>query len=520
MPFNNPIVAGTALVRTAIKSPDYVPGVSGWSINRDGTAEFQSATIRGDVSFSSITDGTLDGTGTFGAGGLQAVDVSGSKVVLNAAGLQAFDAAGNQTINLDASTGVGTFTGNLSVINLATQDTLASLDDTGALTAIDAFLSDDVFVEGLALTGTAASSPNIPRVPGSSSGGGGIIDSLPYGLVSYGPFLVGNGTVVAAGGTQGLVSQSFQAEAGRMYVIELTNLWVVASGTGGYHQLNMRWNTPTFNGDQSAVSPSVGAGGVAGFDLHSNSGSVAQHKCFSKFGPYICGPGGDIPFSGLVQLILDLGAFTSNITYQQPNSGRSYQAYCNVYDVGPVIGATSGFLANKGPGGSQSPTQNYSKTYVCSSSQTYDGSNNPVSFYGNEMNQGYYSSGGYGRRSAMAIFPNMTADLTGATITGMSVTIHNHHTYYNDGATVEIGLHGNTSLPATFNVGVWPVITASIAKGATRTFAIPSTYWAGFQSGTYRGINLHAPSDSLSYYSRYDGAGYAYPPKINVTYTK
>lgn len=47
MPFSNPILAGTALVRTAIKSPNYVPGSAGWSINRDGTAEFSSATLRG-----------------------------------------------------------------------------------------------------------------------------------------------------------------------------------------------------------------------------------------------------------------------------------------------------------------------------------------------------------------------------------------------------------------------------------------------------------------------------------------
>lgn len=42
MAFGNPIVAGTALVRPAIKSPNFVSGVSGWSINRDGTAEFGS----------------------------------------------------------------------------------------------------------------------------------------------------------------------------------------------------------------------------------------------------------------------------------------------------------------------------------------------------------------------------------------------------------------------------------------------------------------------------------------------
>lgn len=50
MQFGNPIVGGAgSLVRQSIHSPDYVPGVSGWSINKDGTAEFNSTTIRGDL---------------------------------------------------------------------------------------------------------------------------------------------------------------------------------------------------------------------------------------------------------------------------------------------------------------------------------------------------------------------------------------------------------------------------------------------------------------------------------------
>lgn len=49
MPFNNPIVAGTTLVRPAIRSPNYVTGISGWTINADGSAEFNNVVIRGTV---------------------------------------------------------------------------------------------------------------------------------------------------------------------------------------------------------------------------------------------------------------------------------------------------------------------------------------------------------------------------------------------------------------------------------------------------------------------------------------
>lgn len=48
--FKNSILGGAeTLIRSAIKSFNYVAGVAGWRIARDGTAEFANATIRGTV---------------------------------------------------------------------------------------------------------------------------------------------------------------------------------------------------------------------------------------------------------------------------------------------------------------------------------------------------------------------------------------------------------------------------------------------------------------------------------------
>lgn len=47
VPFNNDVVGGTTLVRPSIHSPNYVAGVSGWSINYDGSAEFNNVVVRG-----------------------------------------------------------------------------------------------------------------------------------------------------------------------------------------------------------------------------------------------------------------------------------------------------------------------------------------------------------------------------------------------------------------------------------------------------------------------------------------
>jgi hypothetical protein len=48
-PQGNNIVGGTSLVIARINSPGFVTGVTGWSINQDGSAEFNNVTIRGGV---------------------------------------------------------------------------------------------------------------------------------------------------------------------------------------------------------------------------------------------------------------------------------------------------------------------------------------------------------------------------------------------------------------------------------------------------------------------------------------
>lgn len=69
--FNNQVVGGLSnLVRPAIQSPDYVSGVSGWSINKDGSAEFNNATFRGTVEIDSLSGALFVYDGTPGVGTL------------------------------------------------------------------------------------------------------------------------------------------------------------------------------------------------------------------------------------------------------------------------------------------------------------------------------------------------------------------------------------------------------------------------------------------------------------------
>lgn len=61
--FSNAIVGGMgALIRKFIRSPNYVSGESGWTINQDGSAEFSNIDVRGTVQLPLVTGPGQKGT--------------------------------------------------------------------------------------------------------------------------------------------------------------------------------------------------------------------------------------------------------------------------------------------------------------------------------------------------------------------------------------------------------------------------------------------------------------------------
>lgn len=131
MEFQDEVAAGVVLVRPAIQSPDYVPGVSGWAIMIDGSAEFNDVTIRGGTVVSGVGlyyDGTpaagnlflsiaaAAGTDEFGndySKGVTVYDTSGSRIRLATGGGSALEELTPPTVagvtwaagTLSASTG-------------------------------------------------------------------------------------------------------------------------------------------------------------------------------------------------------------------------------------------------------------------------------------------------------------------------------------------------------------------------------------------------------------------------------
>lgn len=84
MGFSNEAIGGVDLVRSAIQSPNFVAGVSGWSINKDGSAQFNNVTVTGG---SFVV--TTSGQGVFVYAGAPAL---GNLIVsiASAAGVDAF----------------------------------------------------------------------------------------------------------------------------------------------------------------------------------------------------------------------------------------------------------------------------------------------------------------------------------------------------------------------------------------------------------------------------------------------
>jgi hypothetical protein len=120
---NDPVVGSTILRRPAIQSPNFVTGISGWTINVDGSAEFNNLTIRGTF-FG--TDFILNSTGLFlysgtpALGNLSASVVPGSSTVT--------DPEGNTAQPGITSYASSTFWAQLlaGVLNFATTGTFAN----------------------------------------------------------------------------------------------------------------------------------------------------------------------------------------------------------------------------------------------------------------------------------------------------------------------------------------------------------------------------------------------------------
>jgi hypothetical protein len=173
-----------------------------------------------------------------------------------------------------------------------------------------------------------------------------------------------------------------------------------------------------------------------------------------------------------------------------------------VRDMGQAVRPTlqvnkSVSLGKTVPQEQPAPKRNYHKNYKSNWWRAYS-NNSPDSAWPDSLPQGSYGGRVY---NSIVGFPDMTADLRGATITGMALYVYAKHWYGQTGV-ASIGAHGWGSAPAQFaSNGRW-LETAGWGRGEGRWLPIPKALWPNFKNGTYRGITFETQgSASYGYWS-------------------
>ena len=173
-----------------------------------------------------------------------------------------------------------------------------------------------------------------------------------------------------------------------------------------------------------------------------------------------------------------------------------------VRDMGQAVWPTlqvnkSVSLGKTVPQEQPAPKRNYHKNYKSNWWRAYS-NNSPDSAWPDSLPQGSYGGRVY---NSIVGFPDMTADLRGATITGMALYVYAKHWYGQTGV-ASIGAHGWGSAPVQFaSNGRW-LETAGWGRGEGRWLPIPKALWPNFQNGTYRGITFETQgSASYGYWS-------------------
>jgi len=183
-----------------------------------------------------------------------------------------------------------------------------------------------------------------------------------------------------------------------------------------------------------------------------------------------------------------------------------------IEDAGiPIAGGNGVWLDGTTP--PPPPVLTYVKQYGCNNSANYDGNGNRYTYNDNVMYQGL-SPAGWGNLKSIGLFPDMTADLSGASINYVRVYFNFQHWYYNSGGTARIGVHGHTGIPGTdWGRGPLTATSGGWPKPGARWVDIDPAHWNGFKTGEWRGVFLEGDGGYGTY-------GYADRPTIEISYNK
>ena len=389
-------------------------------------------------------------------------DPSGDAAILDHTGLHVVKAVGNQPTEV-----VTLGTAGQDFLSITGTDGLAKATITGdgLVSAQSLSVADRITWRGTDLADTLA--------------------ALPRGVIAHGSVWPwGNDNRHVVSHVDSLFELVVDVEAGRLYQVEMLVPWF-ASKANAMLELWLRY-APVDGGNQVEHRYRM---------VSENLRQIQTGRAiFQLWEP---------PASGTYRLLfLAASAYGDSAVILSVEDKSLPQPCALVRDLGAAVEPTlqinkSVSLGKAVPQAQPTPKRNYHKNYKSNWWRAYS-NNSPDSAWPDSLPQGSYGGRTY---NSIVGFPDMTADLRGATITGMALYVYAKHWYGQTGV-ASIGAHGWGSAPGQFaSNGRW-LETAGWGRGEGRWVPIPKALWPNFQRGTYRGITFETQgSASYGYWS-------------------
>jgi hypothetical protein len=496
---NNIINAANALIRSAMHSPNFVTGVSGWTINKDGSAEFNNLNLRGTFTG---TNWIINADGMFFYNGTPALGNLNLAITnVSASGIDQF---GNTYspggISIIALSGLA----NVFTLVDTSGNTLFGIDSQGNVNA-QVVNTTDTFVNGLSIVND-------------------IFPQSALGIVNRGwtPSLW---PTPALGTTNAAILELDQVlSAGRAYRFVIIPTPIIPTSVPTQYVMQLRYTTD--GSTPSTTTPIVR--------------QVVQEMTVALTNwmtPLLEVLTGNLIVDTLYRLLITANVQAGTVQYQNNLEMR-------IEDLGPWVAtqnANNGVSFGSGGSGSGGSKQTYTKNYVAVEFANYYGSsgsygsgpygqrdhNGPALYQGTPS--GYINLTGDQYAYARFNYSQITTDIGAGTVNWVKLRLTNQHSWYNSGCNAVVGWNNWTGVFGDpFPPGGGTHMNTDhyhINEGATVTHQMSGAFvtaiTSGFTSIVLGTSNSYTSSTDLNNYGYFAGAGNVNTaPQLTINYTK
>lgn len=517
-------VASTAAVFFKVIAVDTSGNKSAASTAATTTALLVDDAHISNLTVTKILAGTISTDWLLGANIQTAA--TGQRVALNSSGLHGYDSGGNEVVTISSSGSFSLRTSNSGARMEMTAAGLKTYDSSGDLSSYLA--SDPSTASGDYLSFRDSSGAIIAAV--NSMGVGtfsavyadsglyvdgveirDLLDLKPRGIIAMSLMSTTSATTTAAGQAGEKIWNRIKIpnfDVTRQYKVCYDVNLDVASTTPTYVGTEARyaWDTPATSSDTQLFSQQWGGRGSSPTDANTSGNHAFTFTTTS---------GGTDLHIGFFVFASLAGVSAGGVTY----------ARVWVEDIGPAFDYDN-FDPTATGGSGADPGQSYTKSYNTTWTGRYNGSGSLLNA-NTDIYQGQYDGTNGNQKSMLGFnYPAIVADLAGATVVSVTLTLTNKHWYNNAGGTAVIGTHNvtNVSAPSTFSsasgdlaeFSEWPL-------GATWAVTLdPTDFGTALKNSTIKGLIIGpGPSTSHEYYGYFAGQNSSTSkPKLTIVYKK